>query len=109
MKKYTFTFDREEENLFHNILSRLEESEYTVLQPVQLTNPEDPRNSKRSAILETDSDAALTFRTGMKTVKIEREKTEEEIAKRKALEDSKKITINVSIPGLVDPNSTQTP
>jgi hypothetical protein len=109
MPKYTFTFDQHDERIFNDIMSRLEDTEYTVLRGVELVDPKNPRTSQKSAILETDSESALTFRMGMKNVKIEREKSEEEIAKRKALEDSKKITVNVAVPGLVDPNTTQTP
>jgi hypothetical protein len=45
-----------------------------------------------------DPEAALTFRLGMKAVKIRRERTEEELAEEKELNDRNTIRINVQVP-----------
>lgn len=98
MTKYTFTFDADEERKFRSIMDRLDPDEYTVIQEIKLLKPEQPRYSERETIMEMDPEAAFTFRMGMKNLKIRRERTEEELAAEKALEDRHKITITVQVP-----------
>ena len=102
VKKYTFTFDYEEEGRFSDILSRLEPTDYTVIEPVTLVKPEDGRYSARQTVMEMDSYSAQTFRLGMKNVKIRRERTEEELAEEKSVIDSHIIKVRVQVPGLKD-------
>lgn len=98
--KYTFTFDHEEEAKFRRVVDRLDPEEYTVLEEIHLTKPEDGKHSPRETIMEMEPEAALTFRLGMKNVKIRRERTEEELAEEKALKDANTIKVTV----LVDPS-----
>lgn len=98
--KYTFTFDHEEEAKFRRVVDRLDLEEYTVLEEIHLTKPEDGKHSPRETIMEMEPEAALTFRLGMKNVKIRRERTEEELAEEKALKDANTIKVTV----LVDPS-----
>ena len=98
MTQYTFTFDQDEEAKFRRIVDRLDPEEFSVVQEIHLTKPEDGKHSPRQSIMEMEAEAALTFRLGMKNVKIRRERTEEELAEEKALLDSNKITITVQVP-----------
>lgn len=98
--KYTFTIDPEDENKFHQVMARLDPSEYTVIESIHLVEPDDPRYSKRRAVLEMEPDAALTFRLGMKKVQIRRERTEEELQEEKEIEDRTTIKVTVKVPGL---------
>lgn len=98
MTKYTFTFERQYENTFKNILSRLEPEEYTVLQPIKPVDEADPKYSDRETIMEMESEAALTFRMGMKGLKIRRERTEEELALEREREEKNTIKIVVKVP-----------
>ena len=107
MTKYTFTFDPKSEGKFREVLSRLDESEYNILEevrPVDHKEGEDLRYVDRQMIIEMDPEAALTFRLGMKAVKIRRERTEEELAEEKAINDRHTIRVNVIVP-MGDPNS----
>lgn len=97
MTKYTYTFKREEEKKFRNILSRLEPEEYVVIEDIKPVDEKD-RYSDLQTIMEMDSESALTFRMGMKEVKIRRERTEEELAKEKEIEERHKVTITVVMP-----------
>jgi hypothetical protein len=99
--KYTFTFDRLEEAKFRQVLSRLDESEYNIIEdvrPVDHKPDADIRYVDRQMIIEMDPEAALTFRLGMKHVKIRRERTEEELAEEKALHDANTVTITIQVP-----------
>ena len=98
MPKYTFIFEREQEARFNSCLERLDPSEYTVLSPVELLDPEYPRYSKRRTIIEMDEESCLTLRMGTKNLKIEREKTEEELAALKEIEDRHRVDIHVIVP-----------
>lgn len=100
MTKYTFTFDPQDERQFNSILARLEPEEYNVIQPADWVKPETPRESDKFTIIEMDSDAALTFRLGMKHLKIRRERTEEELAEEKALHEANTVKITVKVDGL---------
>lgn len=101
--KYTFTFDQADERKFNQVLERLDPDEYTIIESSKLVNDKDPRYSDKQIIIEMDPDAALTFRLGMKTLKIRRERTEEELAEEKALHDMNTVRINVQVPGLLPP------
>jgi hypothetical protein len=101
MTKYTFTFDPKDERKFREVLSRLDESEFSILEDVRLVDhkPEDDlRYVDRQMIIEMDPEAALTFRLGMKFVKIRRERTEEELAEEKELHDKNTVKITVHVP-----------
>ena len=101
MTKYTFTFDPKDERKFREVLSRLDDGEYTILEdvrPVDHKEGIDIREIDRQMIIEMDPEAALTFRLGMKFVKIRRERTEEELAEEKELHDRNTIRINVEVP-----------
>lgn len=101
MIKYTFTFDPKDERKFREVLSRLDESEFNILEDVRLVDhkPEDDlRYVDRQMIIEMDPEAALTFRLGMKFLKIRRERTEEELAEEKELHDKNTVRITVHVP-----------
>ncbi len=101
MTKYTFTFEPAAERKFREVLSRLEPEEYNIIEdvrPVDHKEDDDLRYVDRQMILEMDPEAALTFRLGMKEVKIRRERTEEELAEEKELNDRNTIRINVQVP-----------
>jgi hypothetical protein len=99
--KYTITFEPGEERKFREVLSRLEPDEYTIVEDVRLAEHKedaDPRYVDRQIIIDMDPEACLTFRLGMKNVKIRRERTEEELAEEKELNDRNTIRINVQVP-----------
>jgi len=99
--KYTITFEPGEERKFREVLSRLDPEEYTVVEDVRLVDHKDdadPRYVDRQTIIDMDPEACLTFRLGMRNVKIRRERTEEELAEEKELNDRNTIRINVQVP-----------
>jgi hypothetical protein len=99
MTKYTFTFEREDERKFREVMGRLDPQEYAIYQDVTLVEPDNPRYSKREAVLEMEPDACLTFRMAMgNAIKIRRERTEEELAEEKALEEKNTIKVTVIVP-----------
>jgi hypothetical protein len=101
MTKYTFTFEPGDERKFREVLSRLEPEEYNILEEVTTVEhkpDDDLRYVDRQIVIEMDPEAALTFRLGMKAVKIRRERTEEELAEEKELNDRNTIRINVQVP-----------
>jgi hypothetical protein len=101
MTKYTFKFDPKDERKFREVLSRLDESEFNILEdvrPVDHKPEDDLRYIDRQMIIEMDPEAALTFRLGMKFVKIRRERTEEELAEEKELHDKNTIKVTVHVP-----------
>jgi len=101
MIKYTFTFEPAAERKFREVLSRLEPEEYNIIEdvrPVDHKEDADLRYVDRQMIIEMDPEAALTFRLGMKEVKIRRERTEEELAEEKEINDRNTIRINVQVP-----------
>ena len=102
LTEYTFTFDKEEENRFRSIMSRLDDDEYIVKQDIQLTDPADKYNKEMTAIIEMVPEAASTFRFGMKNLKIRRLRTAEELAAEAEAEAKNKITINVKADGTVE-------
>ena len=98
--KYTITFDRGSERKFREVLSRLDESEYTIIKEIQEVPNEkfDKRDWDMETIIEMDPEACLTFRLGMKFVKIRRERSEEELAAEKERDERNTIRINVQVP-----------
>ena len=103
--KYTFTVEADEERKFRETVSRLDPEEYTVIKELTPIDPENPRRCNREAILEMEPEAALTFRLGMKYVKIRRERTEEELAEEQRIEDMNTVKITVKVPGLILPGA----
>lgn len=97
MPKYTFTFDSQSERKYREVLSRLDENDYTIIEDVKLLEPDYPRSSDKQVIIETDTESCLTFRMGM-TLKIRRERTDEELAEEKELHEKNTIRINVIVP-----------
>ncbi len=98
--KYTFKFGADEEGKFRRIVERLEPEEYTVLEEISIIDLDNPRTSERQTVMDMDPEAALTFRLGMKNVIIRRERTEEELAEEKRINDQHKITITVKVDGM---------
>jgi hypothetical protein len=98
MTKYTFTFPAEEEKQFNRIVERLDPEEFTVLEPIGPVDKENPRRSDRQTVMEMEAEAALTFRMGMKEVKIRRERTEEELKAEEERDARNRITIRVQVP-----------
>ena len=97
MPKYTMTFDRSELRSFNDIMDRLEDGSYTVLKSVQKVK-EDDYYSDYTAEIETDEMSCLTFRMGMKNLKIRRERTEEELAEERAIEERHRVKVVVQVP-----------
>jgi hypothetical protein len=98
MTNYTFTFAPEFEGKFREVLSRLDPSEFSVIEdirPVEHKEDADIRYVDRQAVIAMDPEAALTFRLGMKQVKIRRERTEEELAEEKELKDKNTVKVTV--------------
>jgi hypothetical protein len=101
--KYTFTFSKDAEPKFRSIMGRLDPDEFITHK--EITIIEDAKYAhydwKREAILEMEPDACLTFRLGMgDAIKIRRERTEEELAAEKALDDANTVKITVKVNGL---------
>lgn len=99
--KYTFTFEPAAEGKFREVLSRLEPEEYNIIEdvrPVEHKEGADLRYVDRQMIIEMDPEAALTFRLGMKEVRIRRERTEEELAEEKEINDRNTVRITVHVP-----------
>lgn len=111
--KYTFTFDREAEGKFRNILGRLDPDEYITHKEITVLEDEKrPKYDwKRETILEMEPEACLTFRMGMgDAIKIRRERTEEELAAEKALEEANTVKITVKVPpSMLPPAAGTTP
>ena len=102
LTQYTFTFENKAEGKFREILSRLEPDEYIIVEDINKVPPKNENYSQHEmqTIMEMDSEAALTFRLGMRDLKIKRTRTVEEEAEKKALEDQHRITIRVKVDGL---------
>lgn len=103
MTEYTFTFERDAESDFHQVLSRLDPGEFNIVKDIYLVKPEEPRYSDRECVIEMEPEACLTFRLGMKAVKIRRARTEEELAADKEIEDRNTVRIRVQMPTMSDP------
>ncbi len=104
---YTFTFDKDAEAKFRNVMSRLDPDEFIVHK--EITVIEDPKYAsydwKREAVMEMEEEAALTFRMAMgDAIKIRRYRTEEELAAEKALDDANTVKITVKVhPSMLPP------
>ena len=99
--KYTFSFDTDEQNKFKEILSRLEPGEFEVIEDIHPVEPmKDNGWNKRQTIMTMEPEAALTFRLGMRVLKIRKERTEEELAEEKRLDDLNTVKITVKVDGL---------
>jgi len=95
MVKYTFTFERDAERRFRDVLSRLGEDEYNILEDVKQVDITD-RLSDKQAIIEMDPEACLTFRMSMGNhIKIHRERTEEELKEEEELKAKNTIKVTV--------------
>lgn len=110
MTKYTLTFPYTEERVFNEVLSRLEPDEFTVIEGIKPLEPkegEDARYVDRRAIIEMEPEAASTFRFRMgNTLKIRRERTEEELAEEKEINDRNTIKVTVHVP-MGDPTAAK--
>lgn len=97
--KYTYEFDQAEERKFRDILSRLDDDEYTIIEEISdVIDEKDRRGSKKKkAVIEMDSEACLTIKLSMKDVKITGTLNDEETAVRKALEDHHTIKVKVKV------------
>lgn len=100
MTKFTFTIPADEEAKFKRIMERLEPEEYTVLEEIHPIKADEAKTCDRQTIMEMDPEAALTFRLGMKFVKIRRERTEEEIAEEKRVDDMNTVKITIKVNGM---------
>jgi len=105
MTEYTFTFNPDEEGKFRRCIDRLDPDEFKIIKEIYLVKPEDPRYSDRETVMEMDPEAALTFRLGMKNVKIRRARTEEELAEEKRIDDMNTVRITVKVDGM-NPDGT---
>lgn len=106
--KYTFTYDQADERKFASVLDRLDPDEYDMLERRRLVNPDEPRYSDIETDIAMDPESALTFRLGMKHLKIRRERTEEELAEEAEIKERNTVRITVKVPGL-DDDSSKTP
>jgi len=97
---YTFTYEQGDKRKFDEVLQRLNEEEYNVVEKHKVVNPDDPRYSDLESVIEMDPEAALTFRLGMKHLKIRRARTEEELAEEAAQDERHKVKITVKVDGL---------
>ena len=97
MPKYTLTFDRQQLRTFYEVLERLEENSYVIHKAAEKVSPDDYYSDYTTEI-ETDEMSCLTFRMGMKDLKIRRERTEEELAEEKAIEERHKVKVTVMVP-----------
>lgn len=93
--EYTFVFDPKDEGKFRQIMERLDPEEFTVIKEIGPVDPEKPKECDLETIMEMVPEACLTFRLGMKSLRIRRYRSEEEEAERKAMEDRHKVKIRV--------------
>ena len=107
MTKYTFSFDKQDQRRFNSVLERLDSDYYTILQPIQdFEDPKRPGEKRVSTIMEMESDDAVQFRLSMgNDIVIRRERTEEELAEEKALEEANTVKITVKVDGLLPPTT----
>ena len=98
--KYTLTIPADEEAKFKRIMERLEPEEYTVLEEIHPTKLDEAKTCDRETVMDMDPEAALTFRLGMKFVKIRRERTEEELAEEQRIDDMNTVKITVKVNGM---------
>jgi hypothetical protein len=107
--KYTITFNSSDEKKFNEVMSRLDPGEFTVIEEVstvELPATAYHRDTERQIVIDMEPESALTFRLGMKAVKIRRERTEEELAEEKALDEANTVKITVIVPPSIMPPTT---
>ncbi len=107
--QYTFTFGPDEEQKFRKIVERLDPDEFTVTEEIHPIDPNDVRYCDRQTIMTMEPEAALTFRLGMKNVKIRRDRTEEELVEEKRISDQHTVHVTVKVDGLNVPGTGTTP
>jgi adenylate kinase len=93
--EYTFKFKQDSQRKFREVLSRLDETEYTVIKDVHYVDETNKRYSEMQAVIEMEPEACLTFRLGMKELSIRKKRTEEELAQEKELNDRNKIKVTI--------------
>jgi hypothetical protein len=102
MTKYTFTFGYAEERVFKEVVSRLDPDEFIIIEDIKALEPvgeEDPRYTDRQSIIEMEPEAASTFRFRMgDRIKIRRERSEEELAEEKEINDRHTIKVTIQVP-----------
>jgi len=102
MTQYTFTIPAKEESKFRQIMDRLDPDEYNIIKEIHAVDTNDLKSCDRQTIMTMDPEAALTFRLGTSNVKIRRDRTEEELAEEKRINDQHTIKITVKVDGLND-------
>ena len=102
MTKYTFSFDKQSERQFNSVLERLDPNYYTIIQPIlDFEDPKRPHEKRRYTIMEMESEDSVQFRLTMgNDISIRRERTEEELAEEKALDEANTVKITVKVNGL---------
>lgn len=106
--QYTFTFKKEYERRFRDIMSRLADDEYTILEPIADFNDEtQPYEKFMRTVMTMEPEAATTFRFGMKELNIRRLRTEEEEEAERKLIEENTVRIRVQVPG--NPSSNNVP
>ena len=96
--KYTLTFDITEKNKFSAILSRLNDEEYTIIEDISIVSDTNKYVSECRTIIDMDTECALTFKMGMKTVKLRKERSAEELEQEKERNDRHVVSVTVKIP-----------
>ncbi len=97
-KNYTFTFGKDQQKSFNRILERMDPELYTVVQEQQEIENEKQWEKEIETVINMDPDSALTFRLGMKNLKIRRERTEEELAEEAAIREKNTVKVVVQVP-----------
>lgn len=102
---YTFTFNKTDTKLFGKILSRLNEDDYEIVEPIADYVEEGKRQYEPQVrtVMNVDPEACSMFRFGMKHLIIRRARTEEEEEAERKQREENTIRINVRIPQ--NPNS----
>ena len=104
-EQYTFTFEHDAERKFKQILERLDNDEYVIVEDVKLVDLENPRSSDKQMVIDMDPEAALTFRLGMKWLKIRRTRTEEELKEEAEKKAKNTVKVTVKVDGLLPPSA----
>ena len=95
-------FDADDENTFRRIQSRLDDDEYSVVKDIERVDP-DNHYSELTTTVDMVPEAASTFRFGMKTVKIRRTRTAEELAQEEEEAAKNRVKITVKVDGYEPP------
>lgn len=97
-KNYTFTFGKDQQKSFNRILERMDPELYEVVQEQREIENEKQWEKEIETVINMDPDSALTFRLGMKNLKIRRERTEEELAEEAAIKEKNTVKVVVQVP-----------